>query len=793
MTIQDIKIRNAYSYKNDLIFTYKDGDKRKEFIIPNYLWYCIIRTDDWLNYEKKLRQSCTIEKVEISGGNAEWTKIYSDKNEGHRDSGANKLVKALTYYGIEHFESDLHSAKRFMVDNEVVVDDQYDILYFDIETDDTNRKIQIGATRILSFGAVDNLGNEFYFDDEDEKLLLQKAIKLFKKYDIITGWNSDEFDLPYIFGSDKTDDDGNRIHITGRAEYHKLPKFKKHIVARIDMLKRARKLFKEDAKLKSYSLENVSQYFLKKGKLKYEGKVVDMYNNDKEKLRKYNMNDVYLLKELDEKVGMIDLVAKECAMAKCLIRDFAGVFVSQVLDSMILREAHKNNQYAPSKKFVKDPIDYAGGLVFKPDVGYHKNVYVFDFKSLYPSIIMTSNIGFDTVDKHDGFTSEDIHYKTNAILSQTGIKHGKIEDDTWIINPGTQVKFLKHEQSIIAKVVGQLVEERQIYKTKRLNLVANKKMGSEEYNTARANEIIVKELSNSVYGIMGNQGLRYYSLETAESITKTGHYLLRFSRDYFNNIKGLKVIYGDTDSLFVSSEKKLDVEKVLKKYHQELQDNLRDNFNIDKSYISLKYEELFGGLIMVGKKYYAGYVTNIEGKEVNEFIVKGLDMVKKATLPITVENQRKVIDMILDGRDENDMRNYIGDVLYKLENDKFEFDDLKISTGINKEIKDYKMVNAPHVKLARAEMEKTGVLEINEIEYIVTDNDAPKDSIEGLVTRENYIGEFDKNYYWNQKIFPPIQRVLTAAFPEVDWDEEFIIKKIRKSKKLVLEGQQPLF
>jgi DNA polymerase elongation subunit (family B) len=765
--IKDIKIRNAYSVKNNLTFIYSENGKRKKHVIKNYIWYCVITLKDWKENKHKLEKSGYILKTERDG---KYVKLFADKNEGSPKSGAKMLVNILNDYGIKVFESDLHSAKRFMVDNDIEVDDKYDILYFDIETDDTNRKIQIGATRILSFGAVDNKGNEFYFDDENEEELLKKAIDLFYKYDVITGWNIDEFDLPYIFGSDTYDEFGNNVHITGRAEIYDLPRFLRYKVARIDMLRRARKLFKEDTSLKSYSLENVSQHFLKKGKLKYEGKVIDMYNNDKEKLRKYNMNDVYLLKELDEKTGMIDLIAKECAMAKCLIRDFAGVYVSQVLDNMILREAHKNGIYAPSKRQVRNPVDYVGGLVFTPHVGYHKNVYVFDFKSLYPSIIMTSNIGFDTVQPQIPEATPDV-----------------------IKNPGTGVMFKKNPQSVIAKVVEQLVEERQVYKKLRLDLVAEGKMQTEEYKSARANEIIVKELSNSVYGIMGNQGLRYYSLETAESITKTGHYLLRFSRDYFNSLKGCEVIYGDTDSLFVKSDKPLNVDKTLKTYHQKLQVDLREKFNIDTTYISLKYEECFSGLIMVGKKYYAGRVVNIEGKEVNEFIAKGIDIVKKAALPIVLEVQRKVIDLILEGKNEQTLKAYVRDIQARLYSGEFKFDDLKISTGINKELKDYKQINAPHVRVARYLFEQTGVLEVNEISYVIVDDNAPKEGLSGLALRETFDGNFDKTYYWNNKIFPPMERILISAFPNVDWNAEFKIKSPRKSRTKVSEGQQELF
>lgn len=758
MELNEIKIRNAYSIKRDLILVYKEGKKRKLHRIKGFFWYVIIKTVDWKKNKNKLISSGLIKGFVELG---DYTKIQADKSDG-KWSDATSLIKVLDQYEIEHFEGDLHTAKRFLVDNEMEVSSEYDILYFDIETDDTNRKIEIGATRILSFGAIDNNGRSYYFDDDDEKVLIKKALKLFLKYDIITGWNIDDFDIPYLEKRWEQFSKSKKRYKGSLVPWHK--------VAKIDMLRRARKLFKEDASLKSYSLENVSQHFLKKGKIKFEGKVVDL---DKETLQKYNMHDVELLKELDEKTGMIDLIAKECVMAKCLIRDFAGVYVSVPLDMMILREAHKEGIWCPSKKVVGEEVNYVGGLVFDPEIGYHKNVYVFDFTSLYPSIIMTSNIGFDTLVKER--------------------KEGGWET---IKNPGTGADFLKSRESVVSKVVRQLVEERQSYKKLRLDLVAQGKMESEEYTQARANEIIVKELSNSVYGIMGNQALRYYDTKVAESITKTGHWLLNFTKDFFNDYPYFKVIYGDTDSVFVSSMQgdaivEMLVENVLGKYHQKLQDSLRE-FGIDRSYINLKYEKLFSGMILVKKKYYTGRVINIEGKKVNEFVAKGIDLVKKATFPMVVKAQRKLIDMILDGEDELKIKAFVDKELFRLNNDRFGFDELKISTGINKDLKDYKMKNAPHVKLARAHFEEKGELEIREMEYVVIDDKAPKDSLEGLATREQFTGEFDRIYYWNQKVWPPLLRILEATFPKVEWDNIYSIPIVRK-KQRVSKNQLSLF
>jgi len=778
--LKDIKIRNVWSNGRDLEIVYKEGEERKHTFLKNFPWYFVVndKGEDtfWMNR--------FADKIVKEDG---YIKLYFLGTGGKEDNRASKAIETCKEDGYTIYESDVHSAKRFMTDYPVEVSADYDILYWDIETDDTKRFISIGQDRILSIAAIDNTGKEFYFTG-DEKKILKDFLKLIENYDILTGWNTNDFDLPYLRGKwdvkrdIKTKKVISKNWINGRMNEYKL-KFDWYKIANIDLMMRMRKLFKEDSSLKSYSLENVSQHFLGKGKVKYEGKIIDMYNNDPKKFKEYNLQDVKLLKELDEKIGIISLIAKECALSKTLISQFQGLYVSEVLDNMILRVAHEQHIYCPSKK-IAEHTDYAGGLVFEPKPGLYKNVYVFDFKSLYPSIILTSNIGFDTIDKHDGFITEDFHYKVEGL-----VENPKMTNDDFIENPGTKVKFLKHKQSIVAQVVGKLVDERQVYKKKRLELVAQGKMKSSEYEQARANEIIIKELSNSVYGIMGLQSGRYYSLEIAESITKFGHWLLNFSKSFFYLEDGMNVIYGDTDSIFVESDHKIDIDEVLKRYHWRLEDVLKHSYNIDKSWIYLKYEKLFDSLLMVGKKYYAGNVSNIEGENVKEFIVKGLDLVKKATIPIALESQQEILNLILSGKKIEELEEAMTNYKYRILNNNFTFDELKIVTGITRNVNEYKQINAPHVRMAKEMIKLHGQLESNDIEYVIVDDCEPSAK---LASRETFTGVFDNTYYWNNKVLPGLTRVLHVAFQNVDWNSKYYIRK-RKVEPKYNKNQLTLF
>lgn len=771
----DIKIRNIRSRKNDLVFTYKnERGTRRNYTIKDFPWYFIMEKSEASKHRDlilKFVRGGLIQKYEKI--NDQYMKFYADKEGGARGSNANYAMQELERAGAVILEGDFHSAKRFVADYECEVSDEYDILYFDIETDDSNGKIEIGATKILSVAAIDNYGNEYYNDTEYEGDLLDWTAKLFSKYDVLAGWNIGSFnynpkdlkvgfDIPYIMK---------------RAEIYKT-KFDDRNYATIDMLARARKVWKENNNIKSYSLESVSQYFLKKGKVPRTGRIIDMYHNDREKFKEYNLTDVRLLKELDEKTQMISLIGTQCQMSRTLIRDFKGLYISMPIDNLIIQHAHERGIYVPSKKakFKEDVVGiekaetedegkYAGGLVYDPITGLHKDVYVFDFKSLYPSIITTSNIGFDSIVK----------------FPQTG--------KDLIKNPGTGINFRKDYKSVVATSVEKLVEARQKYKDLRLQLTAEHKMDTEEYQMARANEIAIKEFANSLYGVIGNKYSRWYSVETAESITMTGQYLLKWTYEWFNR-NGWKSIYGDTDSIFAVPPipaEEIIVENWLKSYHQELNEHLA-TFGITESAIYLKYEKLFKSLCMIKKKLYCGYVTNIEGKEVNEFVAKGIDIVKKATNPIVLEVQKTVIDMVLADAPEEELLNYVWGFEKRILNDPFTFDQIKIQRNVNRALDEYtaQAQNQPHVKIAQRILKREGTIESREIEYVYVDH---KQGI--LAERFEFDGNFDRKHFWNENIIPPVLRILEAAFPGTDWYGKFKISAIPGRTMPI--GQQNLF
>jgi DNA polymerase elongation subunit (family B) len=531
---------------------------------------------------------------------------------------------------------------------------------------------------------------------------------------------------------------------------HKL-KFNWRSIAHIDMMKRFISLFN----LPKNSLEYVSNHFLGEGKIKHSGKrIIDMYKNEPELLRQYNIQDVKLLKELDEKVDCFKLMIKEAKWCNTFMSYF---YVSELLDNYILKNAKDKNIICPSKNEIYEKSKYTGAIVLEPERGLYNDVYVFDFSSLYPSIIMTSNIGFDTLDENGEIT-----------------------------NPGSGFKFTNKKKSIVKETIEGMIGKRKQYKDQKLKMIEEGKNKGPEFETIVSNEYVVKALTNSIYGIMGMQQSRWYSVEIAESITKMGQWLINFTKDYFEN-HGFKVIYGDTDSVMVVDNKEKDIKNnmydILQYYHNELGNEL-NKYGITESFINLEDDKTFSKYLLVDKKNYTGIASSLNGKKTNELYTKGLDYIKRNTIKYASNKQKQLIKYILfDNYNLDDCIYFIEECQREVIDGKLQKDDLIVRMKITKSPDEYQS-KLPHVIVARRIIEKTGLLQNYEIEYIVKDNISKE-----YLMVEEYEDNYDEYFYWNNRIFNLLKRIVNVAFPNEDW-ERFYMKKIRvKSSKKIKENQ----
>ncbi len=787
--------------------------------IWNYPWYFAV---DGKYYSRilKLAEQLPQIKVEAEG---DYVKIYVSRlytDMEFRD----QLKFLLKSKGIEPLEMDCSVLKRFMIDNNAQIDENLKIGFVDIETDDTEKGIVIGRNRIISFAFCDREGNTFFYQNIDEFKVLNKFVEEATKYDLLCGWNSEDFDFPYL---------------KARMSYANIFFDWKRVIE-FDLMRRFIKLFGPSMVtlgIKSFSLEDVSQAFLNKGKVKHTEKIIELEKNNLPKLEEYNKEDVRLLYELDKRLLLFDLIIKECSLTGTTLNRF---YVGELLDNYILREARKQGKYLGTKpdwSIEREKIK--GAYVLKPEIGLHNNVRVFDFKSMYPSIILSLNISHDTLDTEKrgnqlfGLNDEGIVLENEEI--QQTIKEGP-KDIREGYTKAPNGYYYSKSQGIYSGLAKRLLDMRKGYKKQQSDAT----YGSLEFNNAKAMQEVVKELANSMYGITADPNSRFFKKEIAESITLGGQYMLRISRFFFEEM-GYKVLYQDTDSLFVSMNDKETIEPVLKEVNKKLEDHMKKFCNITEDYIiEIQYEKTFDPLLLVEKKHYVGLMTEMDDKPVNSLYTRGLEMIKKDTIGYTKKWLKVFVDELIINRkgvpfftswiDERKKEIFEGSVPEEIS-----LEDITITKKMSKPLSEYKSLPL-HVRLAVEMIKRKEILEPKggknrwgeKIDYIIFDEgkhivkDTRKGAhragkMDGCLVKDfdNYLylqndkgeyvmnykgektitknpGEWDRTYYWNIQIYNIFMRMLKAAFKDYDW-EQFKDNPPKKVKKGPTLNQPALF
>lgn len=560
-------------FTGDVELWYRDekGRKFKERI-EGYCytdWYFYITKDDYskLNKEKGLIKSLEnneIDKLKLTSApffeiedNDKWVKVFiSNGNINEKYSKGKddrlKFKKFLENRGIRIYEGDLQPHKRYCIDNDIRVSNNFKVLFFDIETDDRGHGILVGRDTILSIAGYDQDGKSYFWykkhsqsDDEDFLIKFMEDIRF--KFDVLVGWNSDVFDKPYIIR---------------RFQEHEINiwEFKKNI-AHIDLMQIFIKRFSNNPELTSWKLDFIAYYFLGEKKIEVEkgnGKIYELYLKDFEKFKKYNLRDSWLLYELDNKLGVIQQILLECQITGCFPSKFS---VSELLDTYILRSTRDKNLHFPSIEygdlsarcpqcnynyiFEGDELpfehfckfcntkfnpenkhnDVAGAYVIEPATGRYDNVFVFDYKSLYPTIIDSWNIGPDSFIENEDYVELE--------------KYDMVGNEC--IKSANGQFYWKNKPSIFKIAIKELLSLRRKFKNKMLLC----KPGTREYEILNAKQRATKLLSNSLYGILAYPRGRFYRKEIAESITLGGQWLIKTTKKWFEE-KGYHVLYGDS-------------------------------------------------------------------------------------------------------------------------------------------------------------------------------------------------------------------------------------------------------
>ena len=562
-----------------------------------------------------------------------------------------------------------------------------------------------------------------------EREMLKRFIELVKErdVDILLGYNTDLFDFPYLRERAKQlrlkvdlGRDGSEV-IARKRRFATAARIRGRV--HVDVFAMVNFLATIGTiRLIHYTLEDVYRHMLGKEKPDFEfTEMVEAWERGGElgrRLLEYSMSDADATLELG--LELLPLFMELTRVVGQTLFDVSCMTPGQLVEWLLIAEAHRRNELVPARPVGEEFEErleetYVGAYVMEPVKGLHEDLVVFDFRSLYPSIIVTHNIDPSALD----------------------CKCCKPSEATRV--PELNYRFCKRRKGFIPATLERLIDARAKLKEE----LKRYKRGTREYRSLDARQMALKITSNSFYGMMGYPRARWYFKRCAESVTSFGRHYIRRTIDMARSF-GFEVIYSDTDSSFCKLNSKTRGEAV--KFLEQANKSL-------PGIIELELEGFYPRGIFITKKRYA--MTDDEGR----MVVKGLEFVRRDWAALAKRTQEEVLKAILrDGSPEK-----AAEIIRKTTRDVLEgrvsLDDLVIYTQLKMPIESYKAIG-PHVVAAKRLRElgyevEPGMM----IAYIEVKG--PGSISDRAVPVEDFKGkEYDPDYYVEHQVLPAVMRIM---------------------------------
>ena len=714
--------------------------------------YFFVKESNLKNIEKYLSKY-KVEKTELK--NFHGDRVVKISAENHRE--LNKLIQSI--HKIDKYESDIKPHTRFLIDNDILstleIEGDYEtsekagriykepklrprdaefkpklkVISLDIES---NKKLNnlfcIGLSgdsyKKVFFVTDKKLENGISCKNEEEVILKFKDEIIKLDPDIIIGWNVIDFDLKYLeslFKKYKIPFDIGRTNYPARLriEENYMRSSSADIPGRqvLDGLNLIGDPFLQqapsmrNAQFESYSLEDVSQVILGKGKLmkgdKRHEEIEKLYKNNTQKnhqaLADYNLTDCQLVYEILEKTKTIELATERSELTGMPLDKITSSILA--FDSLYIREARKRGFVCPTTHYGDRGERIKGGYVFSSKSGIFNNVLVLDFKSLYPSILCTFNI-----DPAAHITEKEAKKEKNPIESPNH-------------------EFFKNEEGILPHIIRKLHTAREKYKKEKNELAS----------------YAIKTTMNSFWGVLASPSCRFFDLNMANAITGFARWIIQKTAEEIEK-KGYKFIYIDTDSCFI--ETNLEKEKA-NQLGKELQDQINKFYkeHIKKlydrdSYLELQFDKQYLSMMIpqlrmkkgekeqkAAKKRYAGLVEK-DGKE--ELEITGLEAIRGDWTEAAREFQKELLMRLFK---KEQIEPFIKSYVKKIREGKLD-EKLVYRKSLRKSVEEYTKTTPPHVKAARI-LDK---IESKVIEYyITTKGPEPLQKLKHKIDYDHYI------------------------------------------------------
>jgi len=636
-------------------------------------------------------------------------------------------------YPEEHIQFDIKKIRLVTIDIEVAAESGFP----DVENVAEEMlliSLQDYATKkVTTFGSrpFENKDpNVNYIYCQNETILLTSFLAYWRKNlpEVITGWNSQMYDIPYLAGrinrilGEKSMKDlspwglvsQDEVYISGRKNIT----YDIGGVTQLDYLDLYKRFTYTNQE--SYRLDYIANYELGEKKLDHDeyDTFREFYTKDWDKFVRYNIIDVQLVDKLEDKLKLIELAITMAFDAKVNFIDIH--YQVRMWDTIIYNYLKKQNIVIPPKKRTSKSQKYAGAYVKEPKPGKYDWVVSFDLNSLYPHLIMQYNISPETLkdDKHptatvDRILKEEIDFQ--------------LHKDSAVCANGAM--YRTDIRGFLPEIMEKIYTERTVYKKKML-------AAKQKYEDTKDPKL-VKDIAtfnniqmarkiqlNSAYGAIGNEYFRYYKLENAEAITLSGQVSIRWIEDRMNNYlnKILKtkdedyVIAVDTDSIYlhlgplvevIYKEREKTTEGVVgflnkicemefEKYISSSYEALANYVNAYEQKMFMKRENIADRGIWTAKKRYILNVWDSEGVRYAEPKLKmmGIEAVKSST-PAPCRTMIKDVLKLIMTKTEDDVIDFIENCRTKFRS--LPPEEISFPRTVSN-VKKYKSVNAIYEK-----------------------------------------------------------------------------------------------
>ena len=571
----------------------------------------------------------------------------------------------------------------------------------------------------------------------DEKQLLQALAARVREIDpdILTGWNLIDFDLALLqkrfeelglpFNLGRTHDSswyregevwgGSRMVVYGR-----------QILDALHLIRATLQKYDD------YRLGTVARALLGRGKiLEANGDesmpevIVDAYRHDRRAFCDYCLEDSRLVRDILAVEGLIELTVRRSSLIGLPLERAWGSIAA--FDFMYISELHRRKMVAPSIGVDRRYQGGApGGLVFAPDAGLYRHVFVFDFKSLYPSLIRTFNI--------------DPLARIQAL--------GNAANKDFIEAPNGAL--FAREGGILPEMLEEFFSSRDQAKS--------------DGDTVAS--FAYKIIMNSFYGVLATGACRFAADELAGAITEFGHYVLRWTRELLEGAD-CRVIYGDTDSVFVDAGLKEGIEldaaqsrgrELCAWINGRLAAHVKERYGV-ASRLELEFEKYYARFLLPpmrgserGRaKGYAGLRVDEEGEQMD---IVGMEAVRRDWTRLAQQLQRELLELLFHDASAEEIEERISGWIRAVRAGEKD-EDLVYLKGLRKPVTAYTRSSPPHVQAARMLPRPSGV-----IRYVITrDGPQPVGHVASPIDYEHYV----------QKQIEPLVRTI-AQVCDVDAD-----------------------